>query len=71
MEASEWVRELEVNGQIYRALFIKRPFREGIEVRVEGPDGTLCVSEMGLGEQALLEKIQSLLLEKELSQDRE
>lgn len=61
MEACEWVRELEVDGRVYRALFIKRPFREGIEVRVEGPDGTLCISEMGLGEQALLQRIQSLL----------
>jgi hypothetical protein len=64
MEASEWVREIEVEGRTYRAIFIKRPFREGIEVHVEGPDGLLRIAEMGLGEKALLEKVRSLLVDR-------
>jgi hypothetical protein len=56
-----WVREIEVEGKIYTATFIKRPFREGIEVRIETPWGVISVAELGLGEQALLEKAQALI----------
>jgi hypothetical protein len=61
MEADEWDREIEVEGRVYRVTFIKRPFREGLEVRVETSEGLISVAELGLGEQALLEKVKSLL----------
>lgn len=61
MESEEWQREIEVEGRVYLVTFVKRPFREGLEVRVDTPDGTISVAELGLGEQALLEKVKSLL----------
>jgi len=61
MAADEWEREIEVDGSVYRVTFIKRPFREGLEVRVPTAEGVISVAELGLGEQALLEKVKSLL----------
>lgn len=61
MTDDRWYREIEVKGTIYRANFIKRPFREGFEVRIETPWGIISVAELGLGEQALLEKAQALI----------
>jgi hypothetical protein len=62
MEASEWSRELEIDGVVYRAVFIKRPFREGLEVLVTLPEQTISVADMGLGENALLERIRAILI---------
>lgn len=66
MDASEWERRIEVAGEVYTARFIKRPFREGIEVRVDHPAGTISVAEMGLGEQALLERVVRLILDRKV-----
>lgn len=64
MEAREWEREIEVDGTRYVARFIKRPFREGIEVRVELSEETISIAEMGLGEQALLERVRTSISKK-------
>ncbi len=56
-----WTREIEVQGRSYLATFIKRPFREGIEVRIDTPWGVISIAELGLGEQALVEKARSLI----------
>lgn len=61
MEFEEWEREIEVEGAVYRVTFIKRPFREGLEVRVPTAEGAISVAELGLGERALLEKVKSLI----------
>ncbi|MFN4897107.1 MAG: hypothetical protein ACK5GN_14320 [Pseudomonadota bacterium] len=61
MEAQEWTREIEVDGKSYLVHLVKRPFREGLEVRIDLPGGTLRVAEMGLGEQALTEKIKDII----------
>lgn len=62
MSAERWVRTIEVAGQSFEAECIRRPFREGIEVRIALPDGeVLSVAELGLGERALLEKAKALL----------
>ncbi len=61
MTDERWFRDIEVQGKIFRATFIKRPFREGVEVRIEAPWGVISVAELGLGEQALLEKAQALI----------
>ncbi len=61
MEAAKWSRELEIDGAVYQAIFIKRPFREGLEVRITLADKTLTVADMGLGESALLERLASML----------
>jgi len=62
MEASEWSREIEIDGVVYQAVFLKRPFREGLEVRVTLPDETIAVAEMGLGENALLERVRAIII---------
>ncbi len=64
MSAERWVRTIEVAGQDFEAECIRRPFREGIEVRIALPDGeVLSVAELGLGERALIEKAKALLQE--------
>lgn len=65
MVEERWSRQIDVAGSIFDAEFVRRPFREGIEVRVALPDGdVICVAELGLGEKALLEKLSALLLER-------
>lgn len=64
MAEERWFRQIEVNGVEYRAEFVRRPFREGLEVRVELPDETITIAELGLGELALLERARSLINEK-------
>lgn len=61
MSAEVWTREIEVDGAIFNATCIRRPFREGIELQVELPSGILTVAELGLGELALLEKAKQLV----------
>jgi hypothetical protein len=64
MSAERWVHTFEVAGQSFQAECIRRPFREGIEVRIALPGGeVLSVAELGLGERALLEKAKALLEE--------
>jgi hypothetical protein len=58
----EWERIIEVNGMRFEAQFVQRPFREGIEVRINTLNGIVTVAELGLGEQALLEKARSVIL---------
>jgi hypothetical protein len=48
------------HGISYVAVFKKRPFREGLEVSVTLPSGSvLSVGELGLGEKALIEKLKA------------
>ena len=61
MSEERWSREIEVQGKSYSAIFVKRPFREGIEVRIDTPWGLLSLAELGLGEHALLEKARALI----------
>jgi hypothetical protein len=62
MADERWVRIIEVSGQTFEAECIRRPFREGIQVRISLPNGgSLSVAELGLGEMALLEKAKALL----------
>jgi hypothetical protein len=58
------IRVIEVAGRHFEAECIRRPFREGLEVRIELPGGeVLSVAELGLGEAALIEKARALILE--------
>jgi len=57
MEDSTWQREIIINGAPVVITFIKRPFREGIEAKVTLGDKTVTLAELGLGEQALIERI--------------
>jgi hypothetical protein len=62
MEES-WERTFEVDGREYTARFIRRPFREGLEVYVQCDGVTLSVPELGLGEAALIERASKLVRE--------
>jgi hypothetical protein len=57
----EWGQTIELEGMRFKAQFVQRPFREGIEVRIKTSAGVVTVAELGFGEQALLEKARSLI----------
>jgi hypothetical protein len=62
MADEHWYRTITIRGKEFEAEFVRRPFREGLEVRIVLPDGqVLSVAELGLGENALLEKATALL----------
>lgn len=63
MTDETWTKTFEVNGRTFEALFIRRPFREGLEVRIEVDGEVLSVAEFGFGEIALLEKARSMVEE--------
>jgi hypothetical protein len=50
-----WSKTFEVDGREFEAVFMRRPFREGLEVRVDVDGETLSIAELGYGETALLE----------------
>ena len=55
MEES-WSRIIEVDGERFEVLFIRRPSREGLEVRVDVRGTIIAIAELGLGESALVEQ---------------
>ena len=58
MEISE--ETLELDGERYLLRFVSRPFREGLEVLVQGPSGApFRVSEQGLGRLAVIERVKA------------
>ena len=61
MSNKKWIKEIDIDGTLYQAVFVQRPFREGIEVLVTLPSKTLSIAELGLGEQALIEGIKELV----------
>jgi len=50
-----WTRTITVDGEAFEVRFFRRPFREGLEVTVDVHGTELRLSELGLGEIALLE----------------
>ena len=46
-------------GVKYRAHFLQRPFREGLEVTIKLGSETIRVAELGYGEKALIAKLKS------------
>lgn len=60
MNVETYSKNFSHNGKSYNAVFIKRPFREGLEVSVEiEKDKVLRVGELGLGELALIERLKA------------
>ena len=55
----KWTEDFEHRGVTYQAQFIRRPFREGLEVTVLVGDKTLRIAELGLGTNALISKLRS------------
>ena len=58
-----WQRPFTVNGREFEATFIRRAFREGLEVQVTVDGQVVRVAEFGFGEQSLLEKLISQVSE--------
>ena len=69
MEES-WTREVEVCGERFELRFYRRPFREGLEVRVTVRGTEISLAELGLGELALLERAKTRI-EEELRSSRQ
>lgn len=56
-----WTKSFEAVGRTFEAVCMRRPFREGLEVRVEVDGETLVFAEFGYGDTALLEKARSMV----------
>ena len=58
-----WTKSFEVLGRTFEAVCMRRPFREGFEVRIEVDGEVLTFAELGYGDTALLEKARSVVEE--------
>ena len=58
-----WTKTFEVEGRTFEAHFSRRPFREGLEVRIEVDGDVLSIAEFGFGETSLLERARELVRE--------
>ena len=55
-----WEKSFDFGGKEYVVQFVQRPFREGLEARLKLENGKeIRISELGLGEIALFEKIKN------------
>lgn len=63
MENETKRQSIDIDGKSYEIVFVKRPFREGLEARIVLAHKTIAVAELGLGEQALIERLRSLIIE--------
>jgi hypothetical protein len=57
----KWTEQFEHRGTTYSAEFVRRPFREGLEVSVLVGEDILKIAELGLGSNALVEKLRSMI----------
>jgi hypothetical protein len=46
-------------GREFEAIVIKRPFREGLEVKLEVDGKVIHLAELGLGEKAIVERLKN------------
>ena len=60
----QWIKPFEVDGEHFEAVFVRRAFREGLEVTVDYYGEEIHVAELGFGEMALLEQVKSIILQK-------
>lgn len=56
-----WTKSFEVTGRTFEAVCMRRPFREGFEVRIEVDGEVLTFAELGYGDTALLEKAKAVV----------
>lgn len=54
-------KTIVVDGVEFKAHLVKRPFREGVEVRIETSEGVITLAELGLGDRAMLERAAALI----------
>ena len=52
-------KKIKIGDREFIARFIQRPFREGLEVEVDVDGRTIRVGELGLGEEALINKVRA------------
>ena len=57
MSEEEYSKDFEVDGVPYTAYFVRRPFREGIEISVEVDGEVITLAEFGFGEKSALEAL--------------
>jgi hypothetical protein len=63
MELQVWDKSFVVDGLKFEATFVRRAFREGLEVRCLVFDEVVRVAEFGFGEMALLECLKERIAE--------
>lgn len=51
-----WTREIQVGEERFELHFVRRAFREGLEVRVNVRGKEISLAELGFGERALIER---------------
>jgi len=56
-----WTKSFEVEGRVFEAVCMRRPFREGFEVHIDVDGETLTFAELGYGDTALLEKARAVV----------
>ena len=56
-----YTKRFQHRGVRSTAVFLRRPFREGLEVTVTVGDATIRVAELGLGERALIARLKALI----------
>ena len=48
-----WTKSFEVEGRTFKAVFRRRPFREGFEVHIELDGEIITFDDVGYGDRAL------------------
>ncbi len=57
MGIESWTKSITHNGETIEITFIRRPFREGLEAIARFRGKEVRIAELGLGENALIERI--------------
>jgi hypothetical protein len=57
----QFTKRFQHRNKRYTAVFLRRPFREGLEVSVKVGTQTLRVAELGLGEKALVLRLKAII----------
>ena len=52
-----WTEQLTHNGKVYTVTFIKRPFREGLEVQLEIDQQLYTFADLALGHDAIISRL--------------
>ena len=56
MEES-WTEVIDVDGQVFNVTFLRRPFREGLQVQIEIDDQVVTLGELGFGLTEVRERV--------------
>jgi hypothetical protein len=56
-DAERWTKKIKLGNETFVATFTRRPFREGLQASVDVHGTRVELGELGLGEQALIERL--------------